>query len=176
MESIRALARCINLGNPDNVSVVRDFFGYQTGAPEDLSLLQQVRRLKQRHIHLNLIHVGIASFTDNDEEEIDAAVQATREFYGQVGLEIGRVESYFTTMEEAKGRNNIDNDAEGENLTDKWTVPKDTLDISFVFTYSTPGYARKAIDSTRYLGSILGKALAPFSEKRGLALVLVALQ
>ncbi len=43
-------------------------------------------------------------------------------------------------------------------------------------TSSTPGYARKAIDSTRYLGSILGKALAPLTEGRGLIPVLVALQ
>jgi hypothetical protein len=176
MESIRALARCINLGNPDNFSVVRHFFGYQTGAPEDLSLIQQVRRIKQRHNHVNLVRVGMESFTDHAEEEIDAAVQATREFYDQVGLEDGRVESYFTTTEEANGRDNIDYDAEGDSLTDEWTVPNDALDISFVLTYSTPGYARKAIDSTRYLSSILGKALAPFSEGRGLILVLVALQ
>jgi hypothetical protein len=43
-------------------------------------------------------------------------------------------------------------------------------------TSSTPGYARKAVDGTRYLGSVLGKALAPLTEGRGLIPVLVALQ
>jgi len=145
MESIRDLARCINLGNPDDFRVVRDFFGYQTGAPEDLSLLQQVRRIKRRHIHLNLIRVGIESFTNNDEQEIDAAVQATREFYDQVSLGIGRVERYFITTADANGQDNINNGADAEALTDKWTVPNDALDIFFVLTYagSTLGRSRR---------------------------------
>ncbi len=43
-------------------------------------------------------------------------------------------------------------------------------------TSSTPGYAMKAMDSARYFGSILGKALAPLTEGRGLVPILVALQ
>ncbi len=43
-------------------------------------------------------------------------------------------------------------------------------------TSSTPGHARKATDGKRRLGSILGKALAPLAEGRGMIPVLVALQ
>jgi hypothetical protein len=42
-------------------------------------------------------------------------------------------------------------------------------------TSSTAGHAMKASDAGRYLGSILGKALAPLPEGRGLIPVLVAL-
>ena len=42
-------------------------------------------------------------------------------------------------------------------------------------TSSTAGHAMKATDAARYLGSILGKALAPLPEGRGLIPVLVAL-
>lgn len=42
-------------------------------------------------------------------------------------------------------------------------------------TSSTAGHAMKAGDARRYLGSILGKALAPLPEGRGLIPVLVAL-
>jgi hypothetical protein len=60
MVSIRQIASCIGLSG--NLSIIGDFFGYTrvpSGAP--LSLLTQVRRLQQRHIHLNLIRVGIES-------------------------------------------------------------------------------------------------------------------
>jgi hypothetical protein len=146
VESIRALARCINLTNPDNFSVVRDFFGYQTGAPTDLSLLQQVRRVKRRHIHLNLIRVGSESFTNAEEREIDAAVQATREFYDQVNLGIGRVEHFFITTADANGRDNIDNDAEAVALTDAFTVPNDAFDVFFVLTYAGATIGLSAVD------------------------------
>jgi hypothetical protein len=43
-------------------------------------------------------------------------------------------------------------------------------------TSSTPGHAMKAVDGARYFGSVLGKALAPLAEGRGLVPVLVTLQ
>jgi Metallo-peptidase family M12B Reprolysin-like len=155
MESIRSLAQCINLGNPNDFRVVRDFFGYKTGVPKiieyrivipiekpnELSLLQQVRRIKQRHIHLNLIRVGSESFTNNDEQipndeqKIDRAVQITREIYGHVSFGIGRVEHYFIRTADANGREYIDSDAQAMALTDEWTVPNDALDIFLVLTY-----------------------------------------
>jgi Matrixin len=161
MESIRSLARCINLRNPDDFRVIRDFFGYQTGAfkdpyqdspaPRELSLLQQVRRIKQRHIHLNLIRVGIESFTNDDEEKIDRAVQITRELYGHVNLGIGRVERYFIKRADAVGMDIIDSNWEAEWLTNLWTVPNDALDIFFVLTYAgdTAGLSPSSIPFLR---------------------------
>ena len=43
-------------------------------------------------------------------------------------------------------------------------------------TSDTPGHARKVTDPARAQGAILGKAMTPLSEGKGLVLVLVALQ
>jgi hypothetical protein len=43
-------------------------------------------------------------------------------------------------------------------------------------TSSTPGHAMRALDSRKVFGAILGKALRPWTEGRGLVPVLVALQ
>jgi len=43
-------------------------------------------------------------------------------------------------------------------------------------TSDTPGHAMKAADPSRAFGAIIGKALVPFTEGRGLIPVLVALQ
>jgi len=139
MVSLRVMAQCIKLGNSNNFRVVRDFFGYSTGAPQPLSLLTQVRRLKGRHIHLNIIRVGIESFTNDIEREIDAAIDFTRNNYAQVSLGIGRVEHYFITTAQADGRDNINNDDEARALTNEWTVPNNALDVFFVRTYSGEG-------------------------------------
>lgn len=137
MTSFKEIARCIGLGDRDELAVVRDFFGYRMGAPEDLSLLAQIRRCRRRHVHLNIIRVGIESFGDADEREIDGAIHATREFYDQVNLGVARIErNYFISTADADGRDNINNDDEAEALTDEWTVDNDALDIFFVLTYS----------------------------------------
>ena len=90
MASLRDTAACI--GVTGDFSVVHDFYGYlakpddaspNPGFP-DLSVLMQVRLLQGRHLHLNLIRVGIESFTPDQEAEIDGAVQLTRDVYEQV--------------------------------------------------------------------------------------------
>ena len=46
-------------------------------------MLTQINRLQGRHVHMNLIRVGIESFTPADETEIDGAVQFTRDTYAR---------------------------------------------------------------------------------------------
>lgn len=136
MVSLRDAARCINLDNSNSFSVVRDFFGYMRGAPQQLSLLTQIRRLQGRHIHLNCIRVGSDQFTANDLAEIDSAVEFTRNNFAQINIGIGRVKHYIITTAEANGRDNINSDSEAESLTDEWTVDNDAYDVFFVLTYS----------------------------------------
>ena len=133
MASIRGLAKCIGLSG--EVSIIRDFYGY-TRAPRPLSLLRQVRLLQGRHIHLNLILVGIESFTAANKQEIDAAVQFMRDTYATVGIGIGRVERFKITTAQANGLENIDSEDEADALTDEWSVPNDALDSFFVLTYA----------------------------------------
>jgi hypothetical protein len=134
MASLRAIASCI--GVTGTVSISRDFFGFMRGVPSDVSLLTQVRRLQGRHVHMNFIRVGSDQFTAADLAEIDSALQFTRDTYAQVNLGVGRIEHFVISTSEADGADNINNDAEAEDLTDDWTVPNSALDIFFVRTYS----------------------------------------
>jgi len=115
--------------------VLRDFYGYITGAPKPLSLLEQIRLLQDKHIDLNLICVGVESFTDSDQAEIDEAVQITRDIYATVNLGVGRVRRFFITTKDADGHDNIGSDSEAEDLTDEWSADNNALDVFFVLTY-----------------------------------------
>lgn len=134
MASLKQIAGCIGLSN--DFAVVRDFYGYITGAPKPLSLLRQIRLIQGKHIHLNLICVGIESFTHSDQAEIDEAVQITRDIYATVDLGVGRLLRSFITTEDAGGLDNIDSDGEAEHLTDEWSADNNELDVFFVLTYT----------------------------------------
>ena len=142
MDSLRSVASCI--GVTGTFSVARDFFGFLQGAPSDVSVLTQVRRLQGRHVHMNFIRVGSDQFTSNDLTEMDTALQFTRDNWAQVSLGVGRVQHFVISTAEADGAENIDNDDEAEELTNDWTVPSSALDIFFVLTYasSTIGLSR----------------------------------
>mgnify|MGYP001606008473 CR=1 FL=1 len=134
MASLRHIANCIGL--PARFSVIGDFYGYITGAPGPLSLLQQLRLLQGPHIHLNLICVGVESFTDFDMEVVDRKVQAAREIYATVNLGIGRVLWFIITTAEANGREHIGSTSEAEDLTEEWTVDNDALDVFVVLIFA----------------------------------------
>jgi hypothetical protein len=142
MASLRDTAACI--GVTGDFSVVGDFYGY-LAKPEDLSVLTQVGLLQGRHVHLNLIRVGIESFTPDDEAEIDGAVQNTRDHYEQVSLGVGRVLRFFVTTAEANGHEHISSDGEAEALTHDWTVPNDAIDL-FLVTSLFPGLGHSPIE------------------------------
>lgn len=136
MASLRHIAACIGISG--NFAVVRDFYGYATGAPTPLSLLTQIKLLQGKHIHLNLIRVGIESFTFALEQNIDAAVQITRGIYAAINLGIGRVERYYIPTAKANGHEVITSNCEAEELMEEWTVPNDALDVFFVLDYNVP--------------------------------------
>ena len=143
MASLRDTAACI--GITGDFSVVGDFFGYRA-PPQDLSVLTQINRLEGRYVDMNLIRVGIESFTESDEQEIDLAVQFTRDNWAQVSLGVGRVLRFFITTAEANGHANIGSDGEAADLTNEWTVPNDALDIFFVLTYATSTIGRSDVN------------------------------
>lgn len=138
MVSLRQVAYCI--GITDGFRVLEDFFGY-VSIPSiplngSLSLRTQLERLRYPHIHLNLIRVGIELFNRGDEEEIDYAVQYTRDIYATVDMSIGRVQRCSITTAESNGREAIGCDEEARILTREWTVPNNGLDVFFVRTYA----------------------------------------
>ena len=140
--SLFSVAQCIGV-NARPLSIRYNFFGYGTTAVT-LSVLTQVRRLRGRHVHMNIIRVGSDQFTNADEREIDLAIQFTRDTYAPAGLGVGRIDHFVIDTASANGREVIDNDAEAESLTDEWTVPNDSMDMFFVRAYvgSTAGLSR----------------------------------
>jgi hypothetical protein len=141
VRSLRTIADCI--GVKGLFQVARDFFGYATGAPRQVSLLRQLRLMKQYHVHINLIRVGIESFTDADERELDSAVAFMRDTYASVDFGVGRVARYSIATDDARGREHIASDREAEDLTEEWSVPNKAMDVFCVLSYagSTVGSA-----------------------------------
>lgn len=150
MASLKQLARCIGLSG--NISIIRDFYGYtRVPAGRQLSLSTQARLIKSSHMHLNLIRVGTNEngwFSDIEEQEIDEAVQITRDIYATVNVGIGRVERYSITAAQANGQQDIDSDDEAEALTNEWAVPNDALDVFFVLTCGGDTIGRSKVDGS----------------------------
>lgn len=124
-----------------NFSVVRDFYGYKRPPPQPLSLLRQIKLLKGRHIHLNIIQVGVDKYTDglttdpssiSNHYDIAAALQKVRDIYAEVGIGIARVLYYDIDTTKANGHEIIDDADEAKTLTAEWSVPNDGIDIFFV--------------------------------------------
>jgi hypothetical protein len=136
-KSLRQIANDC-LGISGEFQVVRDFFGYATGAPEQVSLLRQLNLL-DAHVNISIVRVGIESFTEGDEREIDAAVAFMRETYASVSIGVGAVERYYIATADAGGRDHIADDDEAEELTHEWSTPYGSIDVFFVRSYAGSG-------------------------------------
>src|SRR5262245_39737487 len=116
MASLRQAAQCIGLSG--DIQVVRDFFGYWTGAPKPLSLLTQLKLLQGKHVHLNLIRT--AALQPPSLKTIDAGLQFMRDVYATVGVGVGRIERY--RVPQGGYEIVVDNDV-AKDLFDSWSVP-----------------------------------------------------
>jgi len=149
MASLRQLAACIGL-DQTNFKVVGDFFGYaspppwdqapsQDNLPQSLSLLTQMKRLRQKHFHLNLIRVGASDdglLPAVDEQNVDCAVQIIRGIYAAFGIGIGRVErGWFIPASDNTGYDVIDDDGEASDLVYDFSFDNNGIDCFFVPVY-----------------------------------------
>ncbi len=135
MASLKKAAQCIGIA-PD-FRVVKDFFGYVTGAPKTLSLLTQMRLLQGKHIHLNIIRT--ANFKLAELKRIDAAIQFAREVYGPVGIGIGRISRFRVPQ----GGYEIIMDWDvALDLWDSWSADNDGIDAFFCFYLNGPESGR----------------------------------
>jgi predicted Zn-dependent protease len=138
MISIKQLANCIGVSG--NIRIVRDFFGYAFFGHLPASLREQARLLQGKHVDVNLIRVGIENFADAHEKKLDRAVQRMRAIYAvsAVKLGIGRVKRYYITEAQAQTMNiffsELLDDNAGE-ITDKYTVFNDAIDVFFVLKW-----------------------------------------
>jgi len=125
MASVRQAAQCIGVSG--EVSIIRDFYGYRTGAPKQLSLLTQVRLLQVKHIHLNLIRT--AFLNDSVLKQIDVALQFMRDTYATVDIGVGRVKRFVVPQ---GGFEIIMDDAVALDLFESFSAPGDGIDVFLV--------------------------------------------
>ncbi|PSN14183.1 hypothetical protein C7293_12805 [filamentous cyanobacterium CCT1] len=139
--SLKELADCIGVSTTGNVSVLRNLLGFfrgqlppdPTGVPVRVSLLRQARLLQGRHLHLNVIAVGVDNFDDNDDIEIDYSIYRIRDIYAQVNIGVGRVEHYGVPTAEASGFDSPTTSDQLEQITDTWSVPNNGIDVFIPF-------------------------------------------
>jgi len=154
MVSIRSIAGCI--GVTGNISILGDFLGFlrarvppdPTGVRINISLLQQVQRLQQPHFHLNIIRIGLESFTDAENIQIDYSIFKCRNIYAAIGVGVGRVSYFFVTVAEAGGLDAPTTVSQVEDISSRWVVDNDAIDVSIPFAMSVPSDG----------GQILGKS------------------
>lgn len=149
MASLKALAACI--GITGDFRVVRNFFGYasappwnlansQANLPQSLSLLTQMKRLQQKHFHLDCIRVGTDAnnlLAPVDEQNLDCAVQWARDIYGAAGIGIGRYNRwFFIPLSDNTGYDVIDDDCEASDLVDEFNANGGGIDVFLVMAYA----------------------------------------
>lgn len=130
MASLKRLIRCVGLSG--RISVHDDFYGYWTRSKRKLSLARQAALLAGKHVHMNVILVGVEDFNDLDARATDNALHTARTVYGAVGLGIGRIARFQISKAQAHGLNVINSDDQATDLANDWTVPNDGLDIFLV--------------------------------------------
>lgn len=145
MASLKSLLNCIGAATSGDVSVLGHFFGFvRNRVPTDpdasvkvsVSILQQMRAIQGRHVHLNIIRVGFDTLSGADQaealEKIDYAIYRTRNIYRRVNLGVGRVQHWFVSTVESDGRDDLGSEDEAEALWEAWTVPNNGLDVFVV--------------------------------------------
>jgi len=135
MASLRQAVQCIGLSG--EVQVVRDFFGYPTGAPKPLSLQTQLQLLQGKHVHLNLIRT--AALPPASLKTIDAGLQFMRDVYATVGVGVGRIERYRVPQ---GGYEIVVDDDVAKDLFDSWSVPNDAIDVFMCFSIVGPSMGK----------------------------------
>jgi len=133
--SIRDLAGCVGISG--SFSILGDFFGFirrrlppdPTGVRVEVSLKEQITRLRGVHSNLNVIAVGSDQFTDNDFIEIDYSIFKLRNVYRPVGVGIGRVQHWVVSTADANGLDTPTTTGDLEDLTQDWTGPNDGIDL-----------------------------------------------
>jgi len=155
MVSVKNLFNCMGVDTSGTVSILENMFGFICRrVPNDpcsavtaqVSLLNQVRSLQGRHIHLNIIRVGIDNFTSTEVDRIEYAIYKARNIFNTRNLGVGRVEHYDVTSSEAGGKDDIGSRDEAEELTHDWTVPNDGIDVFLVDNISADFVGISPID------------------------------
>jgi Metallo-peptidase family M12B Reprolysin-like len=143
------VAQCIGVGG--DISMLHDFFGLRSvPVAKELSLLEQIGRLKNSHFHFNVILVGTDAFSSGELDDVNRAVFDTRAIYAKAGIGVGRVRWFAIPVGMADGHDDIGSDDEAVELTNSWTVHNNGLDVFLIRDGWTEDESQRAGLSDQY--------------------------
>jgi hypothetical protein len=174
----------MGLGGVANPSVMFHVLGYwrgqaptdpDTNAPVIVSLAQQFDGLSGRHLHLNMIEVGLDTLSTADQmaadNRVDYAVHRIRQIYRTRQLGLGRIQYFWITASESNGRDDLGSESEADSLSDEWSVNNDAVDMfivrnisdDFVGISPVPGDCSKGDKSDGMVGGEVNREAEGFS-------------
>lgn len=141
MESVKSILSCIGRNTNGTSSVLGHLFGFtrrrvpsdESGNTFAVSMLDTVRGLQGRHIHLNVIAVGwwnefSTSTADTARMKTDFAIMRTRQIYAARNLGVGRVDYGVIDAADADGADIIGSEGEADDLSDDWSMEGNGID------------------------------------------------
>jgi hypothetical protein len=144
------------LGAHPPFSVVRDLLGYRRarvpsrvdGTRASVSLVSWVKLDERKSFNINVVAVGIESFTDALWTEVDQAIHRLREIYGGEGIGVKYVQHWFISTAEADGLDVMTTEDEVNDLLDGWAVDNVAIDLYFPASWmiTTGLLGRSAVD------------------------------
>lgn len=145
MASVKSIMNCIGVDTGGSVSVLFHLFGFFrgrvpadpcTGTTAQVSMLDHLNSLQGKHIHLNVIRVGIDDWTEAEIDKLDFSVFSARQIYRTRSLGVGRVQHWDVSSSDADGKDDISSEDEAEDLTHDWTVDNNAIDVFIVSNIS----------------------------------------
>jgi hypothetical protein len=159
MTSLKSFtSQCLGISQPS--SVVRDVFSLNRGLQRPVSLRRQMELARGDSFGINAIAVCPDSFTDDDWDEMEFAIQAARDIYDDVGIGIRDVQYWSVPAADNPSQCTLGDDdddlAESRELSNDYTVDNDYLDVFFVrwLVGGTAGWS--AVDGPCSKDSVLG--------------------
>lgn len=127
-------SRCFST-TPD-MTVLEDVFGYDYGAPAQLSLHHQLDLVQGQSFGINIIVVCPSNFSTENFRTVEAAIQEARDLFAQRDVGLREIEYYHVLDQDANGHCDLGDDGtdngEARALTQDWTVDNDFLDVFLV--------------------------------------------
>ncbi len=120
-------------------SLCRNIYGYRqgklpknpVGAGTSMSLKAWARLHRGNSFNVNVIRVGIESFSSADFDEIDTDIGRMREVYGAIGVGVKWVKPFHINTADAEGHDVLTSQDEIDDLLSGWAVDNNGIDLYY---------------------------------------------
>lgn len=134
-------------GFTSGFSLCRNIYGYRQGKlPRNpvgdgtsMSLKAWAGLHRGNSFNVNVVRVGIESFTDADFDEIDTDIGRMREVYGAIGIGVKWVKPFFISTADANGLDVLTSEGEIDDLLSGWAVDNNGIDLYYPAGWSFSG-------------------------------------